>query len=143
MKKLAGLSMLLLLAACASTPKDPSAKAMGSWKEIGKIHSNNMAVAYDTGSLKVAGNTVSLRERKIVQKVDQENYLDLPEFKTAVSEWEFDCVKRTYRIKNAEFWDKNGKALTQQQYSAGQVPAMAIVKNTPNERLFDIACGKK
>lgn len=142
MKKVLVVTTTLLLAACASAPKDPSAKALGVWQEIGKIHNNNMILAYDTGSLKVQGNTISLRERKIVQKTEQENYLNLPEFKTAVSEWEFDCVKRTYRIKNAEYWDKNGKNIAQQQYSANQVPAMAIVNNTPTEKLFQIACKK-
>lgn len=142
MKKLSVLATCLLLAACASTPQDPSAKAIGSWQEVGKINLHNIIVAYDTGSLKRQGNMVSVRERKIVQKVEQENYLNLPEFKTAVSEWELDCTKRTYRLKNAQFWDKNGKNIAQQQYSARQVPAMAIVKNTPAESLLQIACKK-
>lgn len=89
------------------------------------------------------GNTISLRERKIVNKPEQENYLDLPEFKTSVSEWEFHCNNRTYRLKSSKFWDKFGKEQTQQQYSISQVPPMAIVKNTPAERLFEIACNKK
>lgn len=142
MKKILPLGILLLLAACTSTPKDPSAKAIGSWREIGKIHQGNIAIAYDTGSLKKQGRTAGLRERKIVQKTEQENYLNLPEFKTAVSEWEFDCTKNTYRVKSSEFWDKSGKDITQQNYSAAQVPAMAVVKNTPSESLFNIACKK-
>lgn len=146
MKKILLAASLLLLAACAATPnepKDPSARAFGEWRDIGYIHNNNIVLAYDTGSLKVEGSNVSLRERKMVQKTEQENYLNLPEYKTAISEWEMDCGKRTYRLKNSQFWDKNGQAQAQHAYTAKQVPPMAIVKNTPTERLFDIACGKK
>lgn len=151
MKKLVLSSLVLLLAACASNtssekasmPDDLSAKALGIWKEVGNIHDNNITVFYDTGSLNAQGNIVNLRERKIVVKTEQENYLNLPEFKTVISEWAFDCVKRTYRVKNAHFWDSRGKVQGQQQYDAANVPAMAVVASSPSERLLNIACNKK
>ena len=48
------VAMLILLAACASDggSKNPAMKAIGSWKEIGKINDGNIDVSYDTGSLK-------------------------------------------------------------------------------------------
>lgn len=141
MKKLLTFASLCLLNACVSLPNSPAAQAIGSWQDIGNIHNNNISIAYDTGSITRNGNTASLRDRKIVNDMGQENYINLPEYKTSVAEWEFHCRNRTYRIKQAEFWGKNGKTLGEQIYSGSLSVAPAkIVPNTPAERLFQIAC---
>lgn len=140
MKKFTLTLTALWLAACASAPKEPSAQATGAWKDIGAIHQGNITIAYDTGSLNIQGNKATLRERKIVQQPKNENYLNLPEFKTAVGEWEFQCKQRTYRLIKMDFWDNHGKIIAQHNYLPGEVPAAAIVPNTPTEKLFAIAC---
>lgn len=141
MKPFIALFSLVFFASCTSLPQEPAAQAIGSWQEIGKIHHNNISIAYDTGSLKRHGNIVTLRHRQVVDNMDEENYIDLPEYKTAVSEWAFDCAKRTYRIQLAEFWDKTGKSLGKQVYSGSlNIRPAKIVRNTPSERLLQIAC---
>ena len=132
--------VLSILNACSSLPNEPSAQAIGSWQSIGNIHNNNINVAYDSGSVKKSGAVASLRDRKIVDDMSKENYINLPEYKTAIAEWEFHCINKTYQIKKAEFWDKNGQSLGTQTYTGNLYVAPAsIVNNTPTERLFKIA----
>ncbi|MDO4434206.1 MAG: hypothetical protein Q4B82_06470 [Alysiella sp.] len=146
MKKLLPFTAVLVLAACAttdSTPKDPSAQAIGIWQALGNINNNNIAVSYDTESIQKQRQIATLRTRSIVQDTERESYLDSPKFKTAVGEWELDCEKRQYRLKSMAFWDKNGKPITQQNYTASQVRAEKIVSDSPTARMFQAACGKK
>lgn len=140
MKKLLPAAALLLLAACASTPDTPDARALGQWKNIGNIKNSNIAVSYDTGSLKKQGNIALVRDRKIVKDMDDENYLDLPRYKTAISEWELNCSNRTYRITSAKYWDGRGQLVAQHQYSRTQIRPAAIVAGSPAESLFQAAC---
>lgn len=139
MNKLLPLSLLILLAACSSTPDTPDARAIGQWQSIGNIKNNNIMVYYDTGSLKKQGSTAIVRDRKIVKNMDDENYLDLPRYKTAISEWEFHCTNRTYRLISAKYWDGRGEITAQHQYGNKIRPA-AIVAGSPTEILFHAAC---
>lgn len=139
MNKFLTAAALLLLAACATTPTTPDARAIGQWQNIGNIKNGNIAVSYDTGSLKKQGNTATLRDRKIVKDMDDENYLDLPRYKTAISEWTFHCTNRTYRITSAKYWDGRGQLITQHQYGS-QIRPATIVADSPAESLFKTAC---
>lgn len=142
MKYLFPAAALLILAACSSTqiPDNADTRAQGQWQSIGHISNNNIAVAYDTGSIKKQGNTATLRDRKIVKDMSEENYLDLPHYKTAIGEWEFHCANRSYRLKAARYWDGSGHAMMRHDYSIAQTPFAPIVAGSPTETLFKAAC---
>lgn len=129
----------LALAACSSTPDTPDARAIGQWQSLGNIQNHNIAVSYDTGSLKKQGAAVRIRDRKIVKDTDAENYLDLPRYKTAISEWEIHCANKTYRILSAKYWDGRGEVLAQHDYGGSIRPA-AVVAGSPAQSLFEAAC---
>lgn len=130
-------SISLLLAACASNSNTPETRAIGNWKTVGKIHSGNIEIAYDTGSITHHGKNTRLQDRKTVHDMSKENYLGTPSYKTAIAEWEFACSQRTHRIISARFWDNKGQLLAHQQYT---LSPMKIVTNTPSEALFQAAC---
>lgn len=139
MNKFLPVLLLAVLAACSSTPDTPDARAIGQWQSLGNIRDNNITVAYDTGSLKKQGKTVTVRDRKIVKDMDAENYTDLPRYKTAISEWEIHCANRTYRILSAKYWDGRGTLLAQHQYGSKIRPA-AVAAGSPAESLLQAAC---
>lgn len=139
----------LFVAACGSTKSTPhtpsqshALNAHGTWKSIGKLHGGNMEIAYDTGSLNVQADSILLRNRVVVRDMSKENFLNTPQYKTAVSEWEFSCAKRTYRVLQTHFFDTKKQLLAQHHYTPISTPAQPIQTNTPSQVLFDIACGK-
>ena len=136
------VAMLILLAACASDggSKNPAMKAIGSWKEIGKINDGNIDVSYDTGSLKRQGNTATLTDRKYVHKPSKENYRNTPEYKYAISQWAFQCDTRNFRITQAQFFNDKGASLAKHLYSGSQTRYESALHDTPAASLLNIAC---
>ena len=144
------LATALLLSACAGDgpvqsklPDDPAAKALGIWKDLGDIRDGNIRAAYDTGSIKRSGDTVRLRDRKIVLKPEKESDHNTPRFQTAIGEWELDCKKRTFRLLEIHLWDENKKLVSHRKYTAAQAPARPVVPNSPALKQLELACGSK
>ena len=136
------VAMLILLAACASDggSKNHAMKAIGSWKEIGKINDGNIDVSYDTGSLKRQDNIATLTDRKYVHKPSKENYRNTPEYKYAISQWSFQCDSRHFRVTQAQFFNDKGASLAKHQYSASQTRYESALPDTPAASLLNIAC---
>lgn len=136
---------IAILTACSSN--GPHVKnlmaAQGHWQNINRIHNGNIEISYDSGSLKKQGNTVSIRDRKIVRDTNKETYYDTPNYKIAISDWEFHCTQQTYRLVALQFWDNKKNEIAKYQYTSNQIQPMPIMQNTPTQALFDIACHNK
>lgn len=134
-----------ILVACSSNGSfnKNSMAAQGHWQNINRIHNGNIEISYDTGSLKKQGNTVSIRDRKIVRDTDKETYHDTPNYKIAIGDWEFHCTQRTYRLVALQFWDNKKNEIAKHQFAPNEIPSMPIMQNTPTQALFDIACHNK
>ncbi|ULJ69530.1 hypothetical protein MIS45_01300 [Wielerella bovis] len=134
------IATALLLSACGSTHSPVAAK--GSWTSVGKIQNGEIEVAYDTDSIVRQSQIVRLTDRKVVLDPQKTRFTQTPPYKAAITDWEFDCSKRTNRPLNTRFYDKNGTLLAQHGYTRSQVAPQAIAPNTPSFALFNIACKK-
>lgn len=135
-------AMAFLLTACAGN-KVPDYKAPtmnGTWKDIGRIHQNNIVVSYETSSVRKVGETGYLRGRKIVIDPRKEAYEDTPRYKIAVGDWEFHCKNRTYRLASLQFLDERGVLIKQVDFTPTQIRHMPLTSNTISEKQFKIAC---
>lgn len=144
--------LALFLTACGTTqssqsnPANPPVSqllnAKGKWQSLGKISNGNMEVSYDTGSLHVTQGIIQIRSRTVVRDMEKENFINTPDYKTAVGEWEMVCAKQTYRLQSMSFFDVKRNVLAQHSYTHQQTPPMPIQPNSPAKALFDVACGK-
>ena len=141
MKKLASLAFLLFLAACGGNSVPDTSTVPGKWHSIGRIHEGNIEVSYDLNSVKRQNQIATLRDRKIVRDPSLERFTDTPVYKTAEGEWEFNCQNRSYRLLKLQLWDMKKNIVAQHEYSnMNQLRPMLIVRDTPTQALFDVAC---
>lgn len=129
----------LLLAACAGT-SGPSVS--GSWEKIGTTSNGNIRAYIDKASIRKNGKLVTFRDRKVVQKTDEERYANTPEYKTAVGTWEMHCTNKTYRLTALQLLDEKGTVLLNQTYTAAGIRPMSIIKGSINEKQFETVCGQ-
>lgn len=133
-----------LLAGCPSSGVSPNLKNVpsiaGSWKNLGSINNGNMVASYDASSIRRNGDLAYLRDRKIVINPDQERYSGTPRYKVAVSDWEFHCRNRSFRLTAVQFFDEKGRILSQERYTANPIPPMPIARATIAEKQLGIAC---
>lgn len=139
------LSIALILAACggggSGTPKIKNVPSIaGSWHNLGSSNQGNLVASYDTGSLRRNGDLAYLRDRKIVVNPEQERYVGTPRYKVAVSDWEFHCRNKSFRLTAVQFFDEKGKILSQERYTTNPIPPMPISRGTIAEKQFTIAC---
>lgn len=141
-KTLPAFASALLLAACAGTgtPSYTAPPMSGTWKDIGFTKGNNIVVGYETGSIRKNGDIARLRDRKIVINPALEQYQDTPRYKIAVSDWEFHCRNRSYRLAAVQFLDERGGLISQEQFSQTQIRHMPLSRNTIAEKQFNVAC---
>ncbi|MDO5356171.1 MAG: hypothetical protein Q4E77_01585 [Conchiformibius sp.] len=141
-KTLPAFAAALLLAACAGTgtPSYTAPPMSGTWKDIGFTKGNNIVVGYETGSIRKNGDIARLRDRKIVINPALEQYQDTPRYKIAVSDWEFHCKNRSYRLAGVQFLDERGVMIGQEHFSPTQIRPMPLNGNSIAQRQFDIAC---
>lgn len=135
----------LILTACASSNSTQSAiknapKVAGSWQNLGSISNGNIIVSYDASSLKKNKELVQMRDRKIVVNPNEERYIDTLRYKVAVSDWEFNCRNRSYRLTAVQFLDERGKIVSQENYAKNPIPPMPISAGTIAEKQFNVAC---
>lgn len=129
----------LLLAACAGT-SGPSVS--GSWEKIGTTANGNINAYIDKSSIRRNGSLVTFRDRKVVQKTDEERYVNSPKYKTAVGTWEMHCVHKTYRLTALQLLDEKGTVLLNETYTAAGIRPMSIIGGSVNEKQFETVCGK-
>lgn len=135
----------LLLAACTSNTLSPmptyTAPPMsGTWKDLGTINHNNIVVAYDMGSIRKNGDTAQLRDRKIIVNPAQESYVNTPPYKIAVSDWEFHCKNRSYRLAAVQFLDDHGSLIKRESYTPTEIRPMPLNQGTIAEKQFNVVC---
>ncbi|SSY70352.1 surface-adhesin E family protein [Alysiella crassa] len=134
----------VLLAACGGGGGAPNMKNVpsiaGSWKNLGSTSNGNLVASYDSGSIRRNGDLAYLRDRKIVVNPDQERYSGTPRYKVAVSDWEFHCRNRSFRLTAVQFFDEKGKILSQERYTTNPIPPMPIARGTIAEKQLGIAC---
>ncbi|MDO4908101.1 surface-adhesin E family protein [Neisseria sp.] len=135
----AAAAAALLLAACAGT-SGPSVS--GSWEKIGTTSNGNIRAYIDKASIRKNGSLVTFRDRKVVQKTDEERYTNTPEYKTAVGTWEMHCTNKTYRLTALQLLDEKGTVLLNQTYTAAGIRPMSIIKGSINEKQFETVCGQ-
>lgn len=135
----AAAAVALLLAACAGT-SGPSVS--GSWEKIGTTSNGNIRAYIDKASIRKNGNLVTFRDRKVVQKTDEERYVNTPKYKTAVGTWEMHCTNKTYRLTALQLLDEKGTVLLNQTYTAAGIRPMSIIGGSVNEKQFEMVCGK-
>ncbi len=133
----AAAAVALLLAACAGT-SGPSVS--GSWEKIGTTSNGNIRAYIDKASIRKNGNLVTFRDRKVVQKTDEERYVNTPKYKTAVGTWEMHCTNKTYRLTALQLLDEKGTVLLNQTYTAAGIRPMSIIGGSVNEKQFEIVC---
>ncbi|WP_373698654.1 surface-adhesin E family protein [Neisseria dentiae] len=133
----AAAAVALLLAACAGT-SGPSVS--GSWDKIGTTSNGNIRAYIDKASIRKNGNLVTFRDRKVVQKTDEERYVNTPKYKTAVGTWEMHCTNKTYRLTALQLLDEKGTVLLNQTYTAAGIRPMSIIGGSVNEKQFEIVC---
>ncbi|MFC3874319.1 surface-adhesin E family protein [Neisseria musculi] len=129
----------LLLAACAGT-SGPSVS--GSWEKIGTTSNGNIRAYVDKSSIRKNGSLVTFRDRKVVQKTDEERYVNTPEYKTAVGTWEMHCTNKTYRLTALQLLNEKGTVLLNQTYTAAGIRPMSIISGSINEKQFEMVCGQ-
>ncbi|MBF0803736.1 MULTISPECIES: surface-adhesin E family protein [unclassified Neisseria] len=129
----------LLLAACAGT-SGPSVS--GSWEKIGTTSNGNIRAYIDKSSIRKNGSLVTFRDRKVVQKTDEERYVNTPEYKTAVGTWEMHCTNKTYRLTALQLLNEKGTVLLNQTYTAAGIRPMSIISGSINEKQFEMVCGQ-
>lgn len=135
----AAAALSLLLAACAGTT-GPSVS--GSWDKIGTTANGNIRAYIDKASIRKNGNLVTFRDRKVVQKTDEERYVNTPKYKTAVGTWEIHCTNKTYRLTALQLLDEKGTVLLNQTYTAAGIRPMSIIGGSINEKQFEAVCGQ-
>lgn len=138
------LTTALLLTACAGNSTQSAIKnapkVAGSWQNLGSISNGNIIVSYDAGSLKKNKELVQMRDRKIVVNPNEERYTGTPRYKVAVSDWEFNCRNRSYRLIAVQFLDERGNIVSQESYAKNPIPPMPISAGTIAEKQFNVAC---
>lgn len=138
-RRAAAAAFALALAACAGT-SGPSVS--GSWEKIGTTANGNINAYIDKGSIRKTGNLVTFRDRKVVQKPDEERYVNSPKYKTAVGTWEMHCTNKTYRLTALQLLDEKGTVLLNETYTAAGIRPMGIINGSINEKQFEMVCGK-
>lgn len=132
------------LAACGSSGNHQTIKNVpkiaGSWKSLGNISDNNIVVSYDVGSLKKSGHLAWLRDRKIVINPDRERYSNTPRYKVAISDWEFNCQNKSFRLTAVQFLDEKGHILSQERYTTNPIPPLPIQHATIADKQFGVVC---
>ena len=130
----------LVLAACA-TGSGPGVS--GNWQEVGLSGSGNVRHAIDKDSIRRQGNLATFRDKKTVIDMAQEHYGNTPAYKVAVSEWEIDCARKTYRLSALQLLDTGGKSLGQYRYSNTDLRPMAVARGSATEKQYELVCGQK
>lgn len=133
----------LVLAACGSSGSSHLKNVptiAGTWHNLGSGNQGNLVVSYDSGSLRRNGDLAYLRDRKIVVNPDIERYVGTPRYKVAVSDWEFHCRNKSFRLTATQFFDERGSVLSQNRYTANPIPPMPISQGTIADKQFGIAC---
>lgn len=132
----------ILMAACASTG-GASPDIAGHWQSMGISGNGNIEHAIDKDSIQRQGNMATFRDKKTVIDMSKENYSKTPAYKVAVGDWEMDCRRITFRLKNLQLFDAKGQSIGQYQYSSSDLRPMAVVRGSATEKQYEQVCGKK
>lgn len=130
----------LWLAAC-SLSGGPGVS--GNWQEVGLSGGGNVRHAIDKGSIRRQGALAMFRDKKTVINMAQEHYGNTPAYKVAVSDWEMDCTRKTFRLTALQLLDAQGKTIGQYRYTSAQLRPMAAVRGSATEKQFEQVCGGK
>lgn len=129
-----------VLTACPSTNLPNVPHIAGSWKNLGSLNQGNLVASYDANSLRRNGDLAYLRDRKIVVNPEVERYAGTLRYKVAVSDWEFHCKNKNFRLTAVQFLDEKGKLLLQERYINQPIPPMPIASGTIAEKQFAVVC---
>lgn len=142
-RALPSLALTLMLVACGGGAS-PDLKNVPSisvtWKNLGNLNQGNLIASYDAGSLRRKGDLAYLRDRKIVINPSLERFSGTPRYKVAVSDWEFHCRNRSFRLTAVQFLDEKGNIVSQERYTTNPIPPMPISSGTIAEKQFAVAC---
>ncbi|MDO5059927.1 MAG: hypothetical protein Q4D82_08270 [Neisseria sp.] len=131
------LTAALILTACAGGPS-----VSGNWQHIGNTHNGNIRAYIDKDSISRQGDNVSFRDRKVVQKPEQERYVNMPAYKTAVGTWQIQCRAKTYRLTALQLLAADGREIFNQQYAASMVAASNIPAGSLTEAQWKTVCAR-
>ena len=129
---------LVILAGCPSVGNVP--QAGGDWHNMGEANNGNFMLAVDKNSIKRNGQLVSFRDRKIVVDMQEERFINVPPYKTAINNWEIHCGNKTFRLTASTLYDDTGKIISDEKYTAVDIRPMAIPPNSLTEEQRKIVC---
>ena len=132
-------SMILLLAACASSGSGSG----GNWQSIGTTSNGNIKVAVDKSSIKKNGALATFRDRKIINKLSEERFVNTPAYKTALADWEIHCTNKTYRLTALQLINEHGQTVSNEKYTATNLRPMSVMSGTVTEKQYELVCGNK
>lgn len=140
-KQLVIIGTVLVLSACVTTDT-PGSKASGGgkWVNVGVSIDENVLHELDKSSIKRTGNIVTFRDRKTIDNIDKEHFLNVPVHKVSINNWEINCQAKTYRLINMDFFDEKGQSLGGVIYPEKDVAPMRIVRGSTTEKQQQIVC---
>ena len=155
------LLVSVLLAACASQTAPPAGtqpgKPTGSagskpaskpvtpipnaqWHIIGVSPNGNILHEVDVLSIRREGGLTVFRDRKTIFNPRKENFLNTPQHKYSVNQWEVNCSARTFRLRTMALLDDGGRQLLARSFGESEIKPMPVVKQSAAFAQVEFVC---
>ena len=145
----------LVLAACTTQPRLPTVPVKpvkpqpskplpvvpnAEWQIIGVSPSGNILHEVDVLSIHREGSLTVFRDRKTIFNPRKENFLNTPQHKYSLNQWEVNCSNRTFRLRNMLLLDENGRQLLSRSFSESEIKPMPVVKQSAAFQQVEFVC---
>lgn len=145
----------LLLAACATAPRPGSTTPAkpdirpgkqglvipnAEWQIIGVSPNGNILHEVDVLSIHQEGSLTVFRDRKTIFNPRKENFLNTPQHKYSLNQWEVSCAAKTFRLRNMALLDENGRQLLSRSFSDSEIKPMPVVKQSAAFQQVEFVC---
>ena len=146
----------LLLAACATQPRPGSTKPVrpgtpkplpapvtvpnAEWQIIGVSPNGNILHEVDVLSIRREGALTVFRDRKTIFNPRKENFLNTPQHKYSLNQWEVNCTAKTFRLRSMALLDDGGRQLLSRSFSEAEIKPMPVVKQSAAFQQVEFVC---
>ncbi|WP_434779762.1 surface-adhesin E family protein [Neisseria sp. Ec49-e6-T10] len=140
---LASIGATLLLAGCPSVNSPLNTANQGaSWVNIGVSTNNNILHELDKASIKKNGNIVTFKDRKTIDNLSKEHFVNVPEYKTSINTWQVNCSNRTFSLVDTQLFNKQGNSVYSYNYDATKRTFMKVSPGSAVEKQYNYVCNK-
>ena len=118
----------------------PPVVANAEWVILGVSPNGNILHEIDKLSIRRKGTLTLFRDRKTIFNPRKENFLNTPQHKYSLNQWEVNCTAKTFRLRSMALLDDGGRQLLSRSFSEAEIKPMPVVKQSAAFQQVEFVC---